>query len=440
MDALAPATKPIVLRRCRRRSKLPATSGGRVDDREPFREAVEESLVDELYARSRASFIGLALVLAILRGLLDDVFQKSRAVPYAFYAIVAVFLLRLAMMFHVRKKQGIFATIRARHIAFGVGSTVTALGFCVLNLVTYPYLDAVQLATLVVCHTGINAIALVSMGSSPLVYHLYMLPILGPMVAFSAIGPAGSGLRLLPMMIVLYVTMLSMMALNEYRTRRDNILLRLRIADMALIDSLTQLRNRRYLHEFMSSEVEHILRDWAGSGPKRKLWLMMVDLDHFKTINDRFGHDAGDGVLKQFAAILRDTVRRQDVVARWGGEEFVVVARDIDGTAGSALAERIRERVAAHEFAVDGHEPVRLTCSIGYSIYPFVAVSPRALAWNDVLALADAGLYRAKQQGRNRVAGILSGETADKSNRAAFDQVKQDVERASQSGIVRLVG
>lgn len=411
-----------------------------MDEQESFGGAVEESLVDELYARSRASFIGLACVLVLLRLLLDDVFKKSAAVPYAFYAIVIIFAVRLAVMFHVRKKQGLFASVRARHVAFGVGSTVTALGFCVLNVVTYPFLDAVQLATLVVCHTGINAIALVSMGTSPVVYHLYMLPILGPMVVFSALGPAGPGLRLLPMMIVLYVTVLSMMALNEYRTRRDNILLRLRIADMALVDTLTQLRNRRYLQEFMSSEVEHVLRDWSGSGAKRKLWLMMVDLDHFKTVNDQHGHDAGDAVLKQLAGILRDTVRRQDVVARWGGEEFVVVARDIDGSAGSALAERIRERVAGHEFEVAGHEPIRLTCSIGYSIYPFVAVSPRALAWNDVLALADAGLYRAKQQGRNRVAGILSGETADKSTRAAFEQVKQDVERASQSGIVRLVG
>jgi diguanylate cyclase (GGDEF)-like protein len=404
------------------------------DDQETFRDAVEESLVDELYARSRASFFGLALVLVILRGLLDDVFQRSRAVPIAFYSIVAIFALRLVMMYFARKKSGLFASVRRRHIAFGVGSTVTALGFCALNIVAYPYLDAVQIATLSVCHTGINAIALVSMGSSPIVYHLYMLPILGPMVVLSAIGPAGPGLRLLPVMIVLYVTVLSMMALNEYRTRRDNILLRMRIADMALVDALTQLRNRRYLQEFMGTEVEQVLRQ------NRKLWLMMVDLDHFKNVNDRYGHDAGDAVLKQLADILRDTVRRQDVVARWGGEEFVIVARDVEGGPGSALAERIRERVASHVFKIPPDEPIRLTCSIGYSVYPFVAQSPRALGWNDVLALADAGLYRAKQQGRNRVAGILSGDTADKTNRADFDQVKQDVERASQSGIVRLVG
>lgn len=413
------------------------------DDREPaehLREAVEESLVEELYARSRASFFGLALVLVILRLLLDDAFQRSRATSHAFGFLVAVFLVRIAGVSYARRKIGWFSSARHRHVAFAVGSTITALGLCAINVTAFPHLDAVQVATLAVCHTGITAIALLSIGTSPLVYHLYMLPILGPMVALSAIGPNGAGLRLLPVMIVLFMTVLSMMALNEYRTRRDNILLRLRIADMALVDALTQLRNRRYLQEFMGTEVEQVLRDWAGKGPRKKLWLMMVDLDHFKDVNDRYGHDAGDAVLRQLAGILRDTVRRQDVVARWGGEEFVIVARDVEGGPAGALAERVRERVAAHRFELPGGETIPLTCSIGYSVYPFVATSPRALGWTDVLALADAGLYRAKQQGRNRVAGILSGETTDKSGRANVDEVKNDVERASQSGIVRLVG
>jgi diguanylate cyclase (GGDEF)-like protein len=410
------------------------------EDADAFREAVEEALVDELYSRARQSFVGLALVLGILRLLLDDVFAKSRALPVVFYAIVGAFAVRLVILFFARKKQGYFASVRRRHVVFAMGSTTIALGFCAMNLVAFPHLDAVQVATLAVCHTGINAIALVSMGGSPVTYHLYMLPMLGPLVVLSAIGPHGSGLRLLPVMIMLYITVLSVMALHEYRSRRDNILLRLRIAEMALVDALTQLRNRRYLHEFMDSEVEQVLRDWSGAGgARKKLWLMMVDLDHFKNVNDRYGHDAGDAVLRQLAVVLRDTVRKQDVLARWGGEEFVVVARDVEESAGSVLAERLRERVAAHDFVLPGSESIKLTCSIGFSAFPFVAESPRALRWDDVLGLADAGLYRAKQQGRNRVVGILSGETAHARGRAAVDEVKLDVERASVSGIVRLV-
>ncbi len=406
-----------------------------------FREAVEETLVDDLYARARASFMGLALVLAILRLLLDDVCKKTPVLPMIFYAIVAAFAVRLTVLVYARKKQGIFATTRGRHIAFTVGSTTISLGFCAMNLVAFPHLDAVQLATLAVCHSGIGAISLVSMGGSLVTYHLYMLPLLGPMVVLTALGPNGSGLRLLPAMVMLYITVLSVMAIHEYRSRRDNILLRLRIAEMALVDALTGLRNRRYLQEFMDTEVEQVVRDWSGSGArKKKLWMMMVDLDHFKNVNDRYGHDAGDAVLKQFGAILRDTVRKQDVVARWGGEEFVVVARDVEDTSGSALAERLRESVASHDFVLPDGEKIKLTCSIGFSAFPFVAESPRALRWDDVLALADAGLYRAKQQGRNRAVGILSGETAHRRGRAAVDEVKLDVERASERGLVRLVG
>jgi len=401
---------------------------------ERFREAVEETLVDELYARARQSFVGLALVLVILRLLLDDVFHKTDTLAYVFYAIVFAFAVRLVVLFVARKKQGFFSDVRRRHISFAAGSTTIALGFCAMNFVAFPHLDAVQIATLAVCHTGINAIALVSMGGSPVTYHLYMLPMLGPLVVLSAIGPHGSGLRMLPVMIVLYITALSVMALHEYRSRRDNILLRLRIAEMALVDALTGLRNRRYLQEFMEAEVEQVLRE-----AKKKLWLIMVDLDHFKSVNDRYGHDAGDAVLKQLGAILRDTVRKQDVVARWGGEEFVIVARDVSEGAGSVLAERLREAVAAHAFVLPGGESIRLTCSTGFSAFPFVAESPRALRWDDVLSLADAGLYRAKQQGRNRVVGILSGETAHRRGREAVDEVKLDVERASESGIVRLV-
>jgi diguanylate cyclase (GGDEF)-like protein len=406
------------------------------EDAQALHEAVEEALVDELFARARQSVLGLALVLVILRLLLDDVCKKTATLSYIFYSIVGAFAVRLAVLLYARKKQGFFKSVRRRHIFFAAGSTTISLGFCAMNLVAFPHLDAVQVATLAVCHTGINAIALVSMGGSPVTYHLYMLPMLGPLVVLSAIGPHGSGLRLLPVMIMLYITVLSVMALHEYRSRRDNILLRLRIAEMALVDTLTQLRNRRYLQEFMEAEVEQVLRD---DGRKKKLWLMMVDLDHFKNVNDRHGHDAGDAVLKQFASILRDTVRKQDVVARWGGEEFVVVAREVEESAGSVLAERLRERVARHEFTLPSGESIKLTCSIGFSAFPFVAESPRALRWEDVLALADAGLYRAKQQGRNRVMGILSGMSAHSHGRAAVDEVKLDVDRASESGIVRLV-
>jgi diguanylate cyclase (GGDEF)-like protein len=263
-----------------------------------------------------------------------------------------------------------------------------------------------------------------------------MIPNLVPLSAAMAFDRHGQGLRLLPVMIMLYVTVLSIMALHEFRSRRDNIVLRLQVAEMALFDSLTRLRNRRYLQEFMTGEVDRILRDWSGrNSARRRLWVMMLDLDHFKRVNDEHGHDAGDAVLRQLADVLRDTVRRGDVVARWGGEEFVVVARDADGAAGGALAERIRENVAGHRFELPGGGKLQLTCSIGYAIYPFWDAQPQALRWDDVLGVADTALYRAKQHGRNRAVGIVGAEAQEP---ASVEQIRADVDRASMAGLVRV--
>ncbi len=402
----------------------------------PLEQAVEEALVEELYRRSRASFLGLGCVLGLLYFLLLDAFRRAPHVHTIFWMVCAFVAVRIVFVQHAKRAKGWFASTRHRHVAFTIGSTLTAIGFCVLNLSAFPHLDGMQVAILTVCQTGINAIALVNMGSSPVAYHLYMIPNLVPMSAVTAFGPHAAELRLLPAMIMLYVTVLSMMALHEYRSRRDNIVLRLQVAEMALVDSLTNLRNRRYLQEFMTGEVDRIQRDWSGrDAPKLRLWVMMLDLDHFKRVNDEHGHDAGDAVLQQLAAVLLDTVRRHDVVARWGGEEFVVVARDADEAAGSILAERIRSSVAGHRFELPGGATLSVTCSIGYAIYPFWDAQPQALRWDDVLGVADTALYRAKQSGRNRAVGIVGADATDPTS---VESIRADVDRASEAGIIRV--
>ena len=158
---------------------------------------------------------------------------------------------------------------------------------------------------------------------------------------------------------------------------------------LSVSDALTGLANRRRLDEELEMETERALR-YA-----RPLTLVMIDVDHFKSINDTFGHARGDAVLQELAAALREQMRTCDTVYRYGGEEFVVLARETDAEGGAVLAERLRETIE-HRFARSGNSKV--TISLGVSSVPEHAVSTAALVHS-----ADTALYAAKRGGRNRV-------------------------------------
>ncbi|MFP5248170.1 MAG: diguanylate cyclase, partial [Thermoanaerobaculia bacterium] len=163
------------------------------------------------------------------------------------------------------------------------------------------------------------------------------------------------------------------------------------IEQASLTDPLTQLRNRRFLEQVIASDVEMALRRGED------LVFLLVDLDHFKAVNDTYGHAAGDAVLVQMAGILRTTFRASDHVVRWGGEEFLIVARFIPRANADELAEKLRAAVESHAFALADGTVLRKTCSIGVAAFP----SAR-LTWEQVVNLADEALYAAKRGGRNQ--------------------------------------
>jgi diguanylate cyclase (GGDEF)-like protein len=140
------------------------------------------------------------------------------------------------------------------------------------------------------------------------------------------------------------------------------------------------------------------------------LVFLLMDVDHFKLVNDRHGHQAGDVVLKQIAGILRKLTRESDTVIRWGGEEFLILARNASRHDAPILAERLRCGMETHEFDIGTGVPLRLTCSLGFSFYPFLVNAPEACGWEQVLNLVDHCLYRAKQGGRNAWVGLGAGE------------------------------
>jgi diguanylate cyclase (GGDEF)-like protein len=183
------------------------------------------------------------------------------------------------------------------------------------------------------------------------------------------------------------------------------------LAEQSLRDPLTGLRNRRFAMEAMDRDVAKVHRDYQSGGgspdPNRAMLFLMVDLDHFKAINDLHGHKAGDAVLVQTAGILTRAMRETDSVVRWGGEEFVGIARSLKPAEGTVLAEGIRAEVEAHAFALSPDQILRVTCSVGVAAFPLFPGQAAALSWAQCIDLADACLYAAKHGGRNRWVGLL---------------------------------
>ncbi|HUP62193.1 MAG TPA: two-component regulator propeller domain-containing protein [Thermoanaerobaculia bacterium] len=193
-----------------------------------------------------------------------------------------------------------------------------------------------------------------------------------------------------------------------YRLRIRVLLARARarqIEEASLTDALTGLRNRRFLEQTIGADLELAAR---AAAPDRDLIAILIDLDHFKSVNDTHGHAAGDAVLVELAQILRRTFRASDHLVRWGGEEFLVVARFVGRARGPELAEKLREAVAAHVFTLPDGGTLHKTCSIGFAAWPFDPSHPRATSWNAVVALADDALYAAKHGGRDVWVGIAA--------------------------------
>jgi diguanylate cyclase (GGDEF)-like protein len=164
----------------------------------------------------------------------------------------------------------------------------------------------------------------------------------------------------------------------------------IKLATEADTDQLTGVGNRRRASKALAQA--RAMADAKG----QPMSVLLCDLDHFKQVNDRFGHDTGDRVLTSFATLLRTSVRSHDTVIRWGGEEFLVVLPGCDQAGAASLAERLLQACPG---ACEDHLPaeVRQTASIGIAVYPAAARTPEAL-----IGAADDALYRAKREGRNR--------------------------------------
>jgi diguanylate cyclase (GGDEF)-like protein len=315
-----------------------------------------DAYVDPAHWRSafKVRLIGAAVIVAT--GLLQQLPGTGHWLPL---------MARIRLVISV-----VAATVAASTLDRGYGFAVAGV---VAIILTGPYI-AIDVRDLLTT----NLAALAAVGVVMVVVPLDPLDMIGTTVF---------------MLLAMAVSMLLGRVLEALNRRA--FALELELHRDARTDALTGLDNRRAIQERAPLELKRARR--AGA----PVSLLLCDIDHFKNINDRHGHEAGDAVLRSVATTLRATVRETDLLGRWGGEEFLAVLVDADARHAAEVADRMRANVAATPL---GGLPEPATISIGVSTRP--TAEPAADVWEALLKEADTHLYRAKSAGRNRVVTI----------------------------------
>jgi len=230
--------------------------------------------------------------------------------------------------------------------------------------------------------------------------------------------------------ILLVAVLYGILRLRTYALEKDRLRLEKAVAersaelervnqelrDASLTDPLTGARNRRFFQVTVEGDVRQAIRSFQTEkgnirGRNRDLVFYIIDVDHFKEVNDLYGHPAGDEMLAEMTRRIQSAIRMSDVLVRWGGEEFLVVSRYTERDEAATLASRVLRAVGKEPFPLKNvAEPVRRTCSVGWAAFPWFCSAPEAVRYEVVVELADRALYAAKQGGRNRAVGLLPVE------------------------------
>ncbi len=191
------------------------------------------------------------------------------------------------------------------------------------------------------------------------------------------------------------------------------------LQESSLRDPLTGTYNRRFFQAAIKADASQAIRAYrdAKGNPAAghcDLLFYFIDMDNFKSVNDDYGHDAGDRVLVEVANRLAQVVRSSDFLIRWGGEEFLIVCRSANRDEGDVMAGRILRIIGSKPFVVRDGKAVTRTCSVGWAPFPWESAS--SIPVEDVLRLSDRGLYLAKREGRNCAVGVMLGRAVDLTN------------------------
>jgi len=229
--------------------------------------------------------------------------------------------------------------------------------------------------------------------------------------------------------------------LNEDLRQANETLKRL-----SLYDSLTNIKNRRFIFDILQPEAERFaftknkiqnsIHDERE--PSLQVYgVFVVDIDHFKKVNDTYGHACGDKVLKDFVNVLQRMIRKDDVLVRWGGEEFVIVLKRTSPDYLHVFAKKVVDSIGNTAFQVKADTVLKKTCSVGYTTFPFLAEKPLAVSLEQVIEIADRALYEAKNTGRNKAvfAEYVSADGAVTDHAQLF---AEDLDAALASKLIKM--
>jgi diguanylate cyclase (GGDEF)-like protein len=252
-------------------------------------------------------------------------------------------------------------------------------------------------------HLWMSGLAVVTILSLPVMagWALYYSTAPTPVRSFRLL------LTLITMMVLGALTWIKQHRLDKELARANR-----ELREDSLTDVLTGARNRRFLNAMIDSDVRQVLRSYSPVASlqgkrNRDLVFYIIDTDHFKEVNDRYGHDVGDKLLVEMARRISSAIRHSDALIRWGGDEFLVASRYTNREDSATLANRVLSFVGRDPFEIEGCVSIPCTCSIGWAVFPWFEDSVETIPYGEVIRLADSALYQAKKAGRNQAFGLL---------------------------------
>jgi diguanylate cyclase (GGDEF)-like protein len=406
---------------------------------------VKAQLVRDLHDRSRFSLLIMLVLALVFCWSMAAAYKTDERARFVFIMWVSVILVRWVIVMIPLSRRDALLSVRAQHFIFNAGVLLTSLPMAALIVLAWPLLDTAHVAILTVLTGGMISGAMMSLGFRPLTFMFYYVPPVAALftMAVTDVRPAW-GADILAVSFVLYAATVVAMSVDQARIRRRNITLGLELSNMVLHDSLTKLHNRRFLQEYMIGEDARLSRDAYDSENGRQIerdafvGVYMIDLDNFKDVNDTYGHAVGDLVLKQMADALSGSSRKSDVLIRWGGEEFVLIARIKRCEDARIVAENQRHKIETTDFRLPFGTSLNKTCSVGFCVLPFFLDKPGKLNWEQAMGLADAALYIAKQEGRNRWVGVICGTKPWDDTQSFYVQIRQDLKQACEQAYINL--